>query len=94
MKVTSISKIQIQDKQKELLGTSFIEQINAAAIGHTAKEYIFPTDKFIILKNKYGLKEEDQTAYPSSGPIVQTKKVLTKSKAQKRKCLSCFRKKK
>ena len=94
MKVTSLSKIQVQEKQKALLGTSFIEELNAASIGHTAKDYLIPSDKFIMLKKKYDLVEEDQTTPLDSEPTVEVKKVLTKSKPAKRKCSACSRKRK
>ena len=95
MKVTSLSKTQVQEKQKALLGTSFIEELNAASIGHTSKDYLIPTDKFIMLKKKYDLVEEDQTTpLDADEPVVEVKKVLTKSKPAKRKCSACSRRKK
>ena len=93
MKVITISKTQVQEKARTIGvgGSEFINTITQYSIGGTGKHYIFPTDKFIILKEKFGLKEENNETFTEQ--TTSSPKIITKTKTKKKGCSTCGRRK-
>lgn len=91
MKVTTISKTQVQEIEAREPG--FAETVMNYSVGKTAGEFLVPHDKFLLLKNKFGVNEISTISDPIQEQPT-AKKIMRKSNSGKRKCSSCARKKK